>query len=204
MIRQVIILLFSLALLQTADAQDSAFIYDMHHYKKGVYKTFKEFRSNNPAVNGTLRIKDKTPAAQIYLFSARNELHIVDSTGQEKKVKDYWGYCDGQSIYIKDNGLNKLQEIGYYCLYQVKAITSSTGNRNTDGITFNNTPPQTASKKVLNIITGDVYDLTMYNLRKYILPRDTALLAEFNTDREGRSKMVYYIRKFNHRNEPVL
>lgn len=187
----------------SSKGQDSSSLYDTHLYKKGIYKNFKEFRANNPSENGTLVIKDKTPAAQIYLLSARNQLLIRDSTGQEHKVKNFWGYSDGTAAYIKDNGLNKFDEIGYYCLYQIHAITSAPANRATEGIIFNNTPPATTSKKVLNIVTGDVYDLTLFNLRRYILPQDTALLREFNDDRRNREKLVYYIQKFNQRNNPV-
>jgi hypothetical protein len=183
-------------------SQDSASIYDTHRYKKGIYKSFKEFRANQPSEDGELVVKDKTPAAQIYLLSARNQLLIRDSAGQEHKVKNFWGYSDGTAAYIRDNGLNKFDEIGYYCLYQVHAITSAPANRATEGIIFNNTPPATISKKVLNIVTGDVYDLTLFNLRKYILPQDTALLREFNEDRQNRQKLVYYIQKFNQRNNP--
>lgn len=184
-------------------SQDSASIYDTHRYKKGIYKNFKEFRSNQPSEDGKLVVKDKTPAAQIYLLAARNQLMVIDSTGQEHKVKKFWGYSDGNAAYIKDNGLNKFDEIGYYCLYQIHAITSAPANRATEGIIFNNTPPATTNKKVLNIVTGDVYDLTLYNLRKYILPQDTALLREFNEDRRNRERLVYYIQKFNQRNTPV-
>jgi hypothetical protein len=188
--------------VQYAIAQVGTSVYDTHQYKQGIYKNFREFRANNPSVSGTIVVKNKTPAAQIYLLSAPNELRIVDSTGQEQKVKKYWGYSDGTSIYIKDNGLNKLEEIGYYCLYHIRSITSATPNRATEGMVFNNTPPAAADKRVLNLVTGDVYDLTLFNLRRYVLPQDTALLREFNEDKQNRNRLVYYIQKFNKRNTP--
>lgn len=196
--------LFCVAITGTASAQKGTSIYDTHQLKKGIYKNFKEFRANAPSQTGNLVVKEKTPAAQVYLLAAPRELHIVDSAGQEHKVKKYWGYSDGNNIYIKDNGLNKLEEIGYYCLYQIHAITSTTPNRATEGIIFNNTPPPTTNRKVLNIVTGDIYDLTFYNLRKYILPQDTVLLREFYQDRQNKEKLVYYIQKFNQRNTPAF
>jgi hypothetical protein len=193
--------LFS-GLFLSSFAQDTS-IYDTHQLKKGIYKSFKEFRSNQPSENGRLVVKDKTPAAQIYLLASRNQLMLLDSAGHEHKVKNFWGYSDGTAAYIRDNGLNKLDEIGYYCLYQVHAITSAPANRATEGIIFNNTPPATISRKVLNIVTGDVYDLTFFNLRRYILPQDTALLREFNQDPKNKEKLIFYIEKFNQRNNPV-
>lgn len=188
----------------TARSQDSAFIYNARHYKKGIYKTFREFQANNPSQEGQLVLKNKSVAAQVYLLAARNELHIIDSTGREHKVKDYWGFSDGQAIYIKDNGLNRLQSLGYYCLYRVKAVSSRPSGYNNNGIAFNNTPPASADKKVLNIVTGEVLDLTLYNLRRYLLVSDKDLMAEFNADRNKQQRMEYYIQKFNMRNAPAL
>jgi hypothetical protein len=188
----------------TADFSSAAdFIFNTSTYKKGIYRSFKEFQLNNPSEQGNIVVKSRSSAAQIYLLASRNELHIVDSTGQEKKVKDYWGFSDGKAVYIRDNGLNKLQEIGYYCLYEIHVI-AATPVPNPNAITFNNVPPPNQKKKVFNILTGQVYDLTLYNLRKYILPQDKELLEMFNTDAQKRERMEYYIRWFNERNLPVL
>lgn len=188
----------------TADFSSAAdFIFNTSAYKKGIYRSFKEFQLNNPSEQGNIVVKSRSSAAQIYLLASRNELHIVDSTGKEKKVKDYWGFSDGKAVYIRDNGLNKLQEIGYYCLYEIHVI-AATPVPNPNAITFNNVPPPNQKKKVFNILTGQVYDLTLYNLRKYILPQDKELLEMFNTDAQKRERMEYYIRWFNERNRPVL
>lgn len=202
--RQLILFIIILCtgFVQFTSAQTGTSIYDTRQYNKGIYKNFEEFRTNNPSLTGTITVKSKTPAAQVYLLSAPDELNMVDSTGKERKVKKYWGYSDGTSIFIKDNGLNKLEEIGYYCLYRLHAITSVPYNRSTGGMVFENTPPPAADKKVLNLVTGDVYDLTLYNMRKYILPPDTALLREFNEDKQNKNKLIYYIQKFNQRNIP--
>ncbi|MBW8686101.1 hypothetical protein [Chitinophaga rhizophila] len=201
--RQLVFLfMFCTTIVHYSSAQVGNTVYDTRQYKKGVYKTFKEFRSNNPSITGSLVVKNKTAAAQVYLLASPNELRIIDSTGQEQKVKKYWGYSDGTAIYIKDNGLNKLEEIGYYCIYKVNAITSVPVNRATGGMVFENTPPPAADKRVLNLATGDVYDLTMFNLRRYILPQDTTLLREFMEDKQNKTRLVYYIQKFNKRNTP--
>jgi len=201
------ILVFSTA---PAAAQDTAdfssaadFIFNTTAFRKGIYRSFKEFQLNDPSEHGNIVVKSRSSAAQIYLLASRNELHIVDSTGQEKKLKDYWGFSDGKTVYIRDNGLNKLQEIGYYCLYEIHVI-APTPVANPNAITFNNAPPPNQKKKVFNILTGQVYDLTLYNLRKYILPQDKELLEIFNTDAQKRDRMEYYIHWFNERNTPVL
>lgn len=188
----------------TADfSSDATFIFNTSVYKKGIYRSFREFQLNSPSEQGTIVVKNRSSAAQIYLLASRNELHVIDSTGRERKIKDYWGFSDGNAVYIKDNGLNKLQEIGYYCLYEIRTV-APTPVANPNAITFNNIPPPNRKKKVFNILTGQVYDLTLYNLRKYILSPDKELLEMFNTDAQKREKMEYYLHWFNRRNTPVL
>jgi hypothetical protein len=194
----------SVSAQDTADFSSAAdFIFNTTAYNKGIYRSFKEFQLNKPSEQGRIVVKSRSSAAQIYLLASRNELHIIDSTGQEKKLKDFWGFSDGKAVYIRDNGLNKLREIGYYCLYEIHVI-AATPVANPNAITFNNAPPPNQKKKVINILTGQVYDLTLYNLRKYILPQDKELLEMFNTDAQKRERMEYYILKFNERNVPLL
>jgi hypothetical protein len=208
--RWLLLLILPIFSILPAFAQDTAdfsavadFIFTTHSYKKGIYKSFREFQMNSPSELGTIVVKNRSSAAQIYLLASRNELHVVDSTGQERKVKDYWGFSDGKAVYIRDNGLNKLQEIGYYCLYEIRTV-APTPVANPNTVTFNNVPPPNRKKKVFNILSGQVYDLTLYNLRKYILPPDKELLEIFNNDAQKRERMEYYIHWFNQRNIPVL
>ncbi|KAA2244988.1 hypothetical protein F0L74_03225 [Chitinophaga agrisoli] len=187
----------------TIIAATPGFIFNTHHYKKGVYKNFQEFQQDNPSITGNLVLKNRSSAAQIYLLASRNELRVVDSTGQERKVKDYWGFSDGNSVYIRDNGLNRIKEIGYYCLYEIGGLIA-TPLPQPGALTFKNTPPPVIRKKVINILTGDIYELSLYNLRKYILPEDKVILEAFNQDEQKREKLEYYIQWFNQRNTPVL
>lgn len=179
-------------------------ITDAPQLEKGLYRSFQEFQANNPSEEGDLVIKNRSSAAQIYLLANRNELVLRDNAGQEHKVKDYWGFCDGKNIYIKDNGLNRIVEIGYYCIYALHSVQPSRGYINQADMTVNNISTPLALKKVLNIVTGQILELSVYNLRKYILPQDSSLLEEFRADREKKGKLEYYIYRFNQRNKPLL
>ncbi|NLR64936.1 hypothetical protein HGH92_11530 [Chitinophaga varians] len=170
--------------------------------KKGLYRSFREFRENNPSESGDLVIKSRSTAAQIYLLASRNELVLRDAAGQEQKVKNYWGFCDGTNIYIKDNGLNRIQAFGYYCTYELQGVQPARSAYNPADMTVNamNTPVRL--KKVINIVSGEILELSLYNLKKYILPQDPALLEEFRNDKAKRDKLDYYISRFNERNKP--
>ncbi|MBS0025877.1 hypothetical protein ACTJJ0_09995 [Chitinophaga sp. 22321] len=197
--------LLLMALAATAQqAQQAALIIDAPQLKKGLYKTFEEFQHNNPSEEGDLVIKNRSSAAQIYLLANRNELVLRDGAGQEHKVKNYWGLCDGKNIFIRDNGLNKLEEIGYYCIYTLHGIQPSRGYLNQADMTVNSISTPVALKKVLNVVTGQVLDLSAYNLKKYILPQDSALLEEFRYDKEKKDQLEYYIYRFNQRNKPAI
>ncbi|SEW11293.1 hypothetical protein [Chitinophaga arvensicola] len=194
---------WSFVLLAFSVAGQHVLITDAPQLKKGLYKTFEEFRTNNPSEQGALVIKNRSSAAQIYLLASRNELILLDDAGQEHKVKNYWGFCDGKDIYIRDNGLNKLQEIGYYCIYSLHGIQPSRGYINQATMTTNSLSTPTVLKKVLNINTGEILELSAYNLKKYILPQDSVLLDEFRTDKEKKDQLEYYIYRFNQRNKPA-
>ncbi|MGF6845440.1 hypothetical protein QFZ51_000675 [Chitinophaga sp. W3I9] len=195
---------WNLLLLGISVAAQNVLITDAPQLKKGLYKTFEEFQSNNPSEEGDLVIKNRSSAAQIYLLANRNELVLRDGAGQEHKLKNYWGFCDGRNIYIKDNGLNKLQEIGYYCIYALHGIQPSRGYLNQADMTTNSISTPVVLKKVLNVVTGQILELSAYNLKKYILPQDSVLLDEFRGDREKKDQLEYYIFRFNQRNKPGI
>ena len=188
----------------SAAGQQTVLITDARHPKKGLYKSFQEFQANSPSEEGDLVIKNRSSAAQIYLLANRNELVLRDGAGQEHKVKNYWGFCDGTNIYIKDNGLNKIEETGYYCIYTLHGIQPSRTYLNQADMTTNGVSTPVALKKVLNVVTGQILELSAYNLKKYILPQDSTLLDEFRADREKRAQLEYYIFRFNQRNKPLM
>lgn len=57
--------------------------------KKGVYKTFEEFKNNAPAVT---EFEIKKDAMIDVLYATENK--------QSYLLRDFWGYCDGANIYI--------------------------------------------------------------------------------------------------------
>ncbi|MFB6455983.1 hypothetical protein ACE38W_11990 [Chitinophaga sp. Hz27] len=208
--KRALLFLGSLLLTVSAVAQEmrnttdlSTLIIYAKEYNKGLYRSFKDFQTNSPSENGDLVIIDRSTAAQTYLLADKNQLVIRDGAG-EHKVKDYWGYCDGRNLYVKDNGLNKIIETGYYCIYRQHGQQASRGYYNPADMTVNNISNPVELVKVINIMTGEIYDLSAYNLRKYILPQDNELLEEFRSDKEKKDKLEYYIRRFNQRNKPTI
>ncbi|MFY0253035.1 hypothetical protein ACDQ55_03685 [Chitinophaga sp. 30R24] len=179
-------------------------ILETQQLKKGLYRTFEEFQTNNPSEQGDLIIKNRSLAAQTYLLAHPNELIFRDESGQEHKVKNFWGYCDGKNIYIHDNGLNRLDATGYYCLYTLHGMQPSRNYINQADMTVNSLSAPMVIHKVVNIVTGKILELSAYNLKKYILPQDNDLLVDFRTAKEKKELLENYICRFNQRNKPFL
>lgn len=69
---------------------------------KGVYKTFTEFKNNNPS------IKD----FEIKQGKFSDELYVSDNK-QTYPLQSFWGYCDGKNLFIRSaNNLFQLYRTG--------------------------------------------------------------------------------------------
>ena len=167
-------------------AQD--YILNAAGYKEGVYKTFDEFKSNNPSIVANYVVGKKA-------------IWVTDGNGKSKKLKkdDTWGYCDKSRVFVKWRKFNELVEKGRYCYFK------ETGTRVTYavfGIPFMIIPIPTPYKDevIVNFNTGISYRLTKKLLREILEIDDPELLESFNRE-SGKSKRLYdYIVKYNHRN----
>jgi hypothetical protein len=59
-------------------------------YKKGVFKTFEEFKQNLPSITDfEVSYSDKT-----------DELYVKDEKGTNYLLKDFWGFSDGRKLFV--------------------------------------------------------------------------------------------------------
>jgi len=157
-------------------------------YQKGVYKSFDEFKYNQPSIVDHYSIGKKA-------------ILITDSTGKSRKLKkdEAWGYCDGSRIFVRWRKFNELVEKGRYCYFK------ETGTRMTfvvSGIPLMIIPVPTPYKDevIVNFNTGRSYRLNK-KLMKEILEADDPELLEMFTKERGKGKKFFdYIVKYNDRN----
>ncbi|HBS85811.1 MAG: hypothetical protein A2W91_13080 [Bacteroidetes bacterium GWF2_38_335] len=75
-------------------------------YKKGVYRTFEEFKNNSPSITSDFKI-------------TYEKIRIKNESGKYKKIKGkYFGACTGKKVYIKScyyGRVTPLLTIGPYC-----------------------------------------------------------------------------------------
>jgi len=158
-------------------------------YKKGVYKTFEEFKYNEPSI------------VEHYVVGKRTIWITDKTTGRNKKLKsdETWGYNDGSRVFVKRNKFNELVEKGRYCYFKER------GTRLIyviAGVPFMIVPIPTPyeDELIINFNTGNRYRLTKKLMRQILETDDPELLEMFQQER-GKSKKFYdYIVKYNGRN----
>lgn len=83
-------------------------IYTTLKYRKGVYMNHREFQRNNPS---------DTTAVYANRFNKQEEIvdkYYPKKVKNNKNIMDYWGFCDGQKVYIHNDIMGyaiKLEEI---------------------------------------------------------------------------------------------
>ncbi|MES2731515.1 MAG: hypothetical protein V4714_07190 [Bacteroidota bacterium] len=176
-------------------------------YREGVYRSFEEFRRNDPFITQEfVFFKSNTPSSKPYLEHEKNQLQLVDEDGNTSKVLDrVWGLCDASGVYLYfedtyqlGKRYNLITHIGQYCYFvdEYDMHEPSTGNNKT-GIP---TTKHIRIEYVLNINNGQVSELSVMALRK-ILSQDQELLGKFEKEKTPGAVKYDYLVLFNERNE---
>jgi hypothetical protein len=155
----------------------------------GIYKTFKEFRTNSPSITGQIKVTQK----KVKLLN--------NQTGEyETYIGEKWGACVNDTVYFFQERLEvrnkphfyKFRFLGRYCFFEDYGMYSIVPGVGSPLYPYD-------FEFVLNVNNGKLYKLDKKIMRT-ILSKDQELLAEFEKELfKGRS-FEEYIRKFNERN----
>lgn len=178
---------------QPIDSLDhSNYIINASSYKKGVYKTFKEFKYNGPSITSE------------FLFDGKR-LWLIDGEGKKKKIyqKDIWGFSDGSKLFISWHKYNEITEKGRYCTFKEKRIRPM--------FLMSAFPPMPliipvplSSKYIINLNTGKVYILSKKLIKIIFTKDDPQLYKEFLGETGKKRKLFEYIEKYNDRNKDKI
>ena len=172
--------------------------------KRGVYKTFDDFRFNSPlydSIGFTVK-EEETPYGGILEREYLTTYEIVLDNPESMTRKDsVWGFCDGVSVYrahethkYKD-GLRfyKFIKLGRYCIFNRIYLRN---HKATPGIA-----PELVYF-VLNINNGGERELTSF-VASEILKRDPVLFKEY---KKGRNALLLETidRNLEHRTEYII
>jgi hypothetical protein len=123
------------------------------HLKKGIYKTFEEFKTNSPSITLDWQVIGGDVSNRYALLeglASNDTVYWLNIQKEEcEKIGDIWGFCDGIHVYInmqltisrkrsKETGnpvkvfkpnaqFNKLLSMGRYCYYFSALNTGMSG-----------------------------------------------------------------------------
>ncbi|WP_127123248.1 hypothetical protein [Chryseotalea sanaruensis] len=158
-------------------------------YKKGVYKTFEEFKYNDPSI-----VEDFT-------FD-KNQLWLTDSkTGKNSKIKknEVWGFSDGARIFVRWRKYNEIVEMGRYCYFKEKGTRVVFGY-SMFPLAIIPIPVPYTDELIINFNTGKPFLLSKKLLKEILAIDDPELLTEFMNEKQKKKKLFEYIVKYNDRN----
>jgi hypothetical protein len=193
--KKLAILLCTFILTQLVSSQ-SLIVDDSVKLKKGIYKTYKEFKYNSPSVPLEYEVKwglfhytglSLTPHDTVY--------QLTIDKAKTKEIGTIWGFCDGNNIYINrefsiitgkvifepNSKFFKLLLIDRYCYFISAFPGGNTYLHLCCAIDFN---------------SGEILGLN-YKILGKIISKDEELVQEFNAEKSNRDtyeKMdsIYY------------
>ncbi len=158
-------------------------------HRKGIYKTFEEFKYNNPSIT------------ENYVFE-KNKLWLTDANARKvKKVnrKDIWGFCDGAKTFVSWNTYNEVLDKGRYCYFKEKGIRIISIGHGFP-LFFVPFPLPYTDELIINFNTGKTYILSKKLLKVILKTDDPDLLTEFMGQQRKGKKLHEYLIKYNERN----
>lgn len=96
-------------------------------YKAGIYRTFEEFKYNNPSIDFNYEVTTKNrgngslnAAGQVTYY------RIMINKKLGKSIGEVFGFCDGKNVYINESlprlgpktGFSKIEYFGKYCYFE--------------------------------------------------------------------------------------
>jgi hypothetical protein len=161
--------------------------------KKGIYKSLKDFQSNNPSILTDFKFGDKKGPLKYMPNTQLKKLFIyIDSNNQYIRYQEkHWGISDGKNAYILVHGKYlKVSLKGKYSIFI--DITRSFS----DVVSFNSF--KIVDKEyLLNTTNGEKILLNKRNLGKLLQIEDTSLYNEFIKDKYKKFTLNIYVDRLN-------
>ena len=163
------------------------YIINTTSYTKGIYKSFIEFKYNSPSL--TLP----------FTFDKHNVWMVEgDKKSERLKKDDYWGFSDGEKIYIRWNRNYELLEKGRYCYFVAKEINLGVG---TIGFVPLIVPLPDTDALIINFNNGKVFEVGKGLLEGILEIDDQELLEQYRQEKQRSKKIREYIVLYNDRNK---
>jgi len=178
----------SSAQTQTSSAYHNCILNDTV-YKKGIYRTFEEYKYNKPSI------------VDNYTFDNKNLWRTDELTGRKKKIKkrDVWGFSDGIKIYASWKKYDELLEQGRYC-YFIDKGTKIVFFVSAFPFSVLPIPLPYRDEMIIDFNTGETQQISKKLFKEILLEDDPELLDQFKKEPQKGKKLLEYVIKYNDRN----
>jgi len=165
---------------------------ESQNLKKGIYKTYKEFKFNSPSLPLDWEIQADlivyTNLMQAATYTNRDTSYTLKIEKEKtNEIGPVWGFCDGKNVYINRecsissgkvifkpySKFYKILFIGRYCYL---SLAYRSGGGFTYGIC------------AIDFNTGELLELNKNKLKKYI-SRDEKLMQDYNNEENWKSEI---------------
>lgn len=178
--------------------------------KRGFYRTYQEFKDNNPTllIPATTVIDDEFISIFTEPFYCY-KINLID-TFKIEKYTPVWGFCDGVHIYLnREKEFRKrvrydiIEKMGNYYYFQTTSMTYSPGmyvggGVGGGGMMMGGGASKTVQQMYFDFATGTEELLTKSKLKK-LLQQYPDLLQKFKDETSKSKKLKMYFKLFTER-----
>jgi len=193
----------------TATASESD-ILKCRQPKKGLYRSYEEFRRNAPSITRDFAVISNDNGKSKWAGDGFS-IEMKDTLISPRIIqREMWGFCDGKTIFVNAHnfqrgyGFHPLLHVGRYAYLEgVDPMAESTEKLSGVRASFVNVADNKLGY-LLNLNNGKFYPLNQEDLEK-ILSQDPVLFGQFQReDKRGdkaprRELMFRYVRLYNER-----
>ena len=168
-------------------------------YKKGIYRTFQEFKTNSPSIE--LKYPVKSHESPMPFNDWTN--YSVDMPKEESKdIGDVYGFCNGHNIYLSNAPTNPHKGVFEHVLYVGKyTFYQDQGKLNVHPVVMPgggmglSTGSMPIYDKIIDMETG-VVSVLNNRLIKKMMADNPPLLSEFKKDSKKNFRRLKYLKRY--------
>ena len=197
-------------------------IINAKHKVDGIYKTFDEFRRNQPFYTDTFRVipsrdvtGSKNEVENIFGSRMLNYVDYLEFNEKKQPIRTgftghrFFGYCKNGTVRLGFWRFHRIDEFGHLSLirvveYRLHQGVNGSMPRAGGTMGFNAGGIETLFKKwfVLDYMTGELYAIDTYTLLDKFEKWDKELYKEYRKtkDKNKLEIQLEFVRKFNERN----
>ena len=179
--------------------------------KKGVYRTFEEFKNNSPSLEYSGKLSKRTVGYGIVGSGGSVTYYGIEKNADAYyKMSDVFGFCDGENVYFNTNSsiyklenFVKVDYLGRFCYFEYVENGSTNFNCNNNGGVGVTVTSNTWAEGIININNGKFHTLSATTLEELFLNSET-LKEEKNRVYQKGANYKSFVVKYSELNKDEI